>query len=64
MENLSVTDDYFDGIDLSFNKISVVWEDSILWNLRILIVNHNIVKKIENISINFPKLEDMSLWGN
>lgn len=64
MENLSVTDDYFDGIDLSYNKIAVLREDSILKNLRILIVNHNKVEKIEDISFNFPKLEDLSLRGN
>ena len=41
IENLSTTNDYYDGIDLSYNDISIIEGISILKNLKILILNFN-----------------------
>ena len=56
IQNLGSTLDYFNVIDLSDNKIQVIQMDSILLNLKHLILNNNQLTDLTNITDSFPNL--------
>ena len=65
IENLGVTQDQFDTIDLSNNCIEIVEDFPVLKRLRTLIMNNNLVKLAkQSVSESLPNLESLILTNN
>lgn len=65
IENLGVTQDQFDAIDLSDNEIHIVENFPLLKRLRTLILNNNkIVKIASKLNEVLPQLRDLILTNN
>jgi hypothetical protein len=56
LQNLGSTLDYFSVIDLTDNNIKTIKQDSILLNLKHLILNNNQLTELDHISSSFPNL--------
>ncbi len=64
IQNLGSTLDYFSVIDLSDNNIQTIQMDSVLLNLKHLILNNNQLTELTHISESFPNLSSISLINN
>ena len=64
LDNLSITLDSFSCLNLSNNRITHLRCDSVLKNLRVLLLMDNHIENLESLAKSFPGLEDLNLVGN